>query len=66
MNAKKEPTAFEIKTTISNVDIPACVTEEQFYAVMGNIYAALAKLYGEDEDTAALDGTGAADDRRAP
>ena len=63
MSAKKEPTAFEIKTTISNVDIPACVTEEQFYAVMGNIYEALAKLY---DDNAALDGAGAADDRRTP
>lgn len=43
-----EPTKFQIKTTISNIDKPAGIDEEQFFAVMANVYYALARLYGED------------------
>ena len=47
----QEPTKFQIKTTISNVDIPKDVDEEQFFAVLSQQYAALAKLYGEELPT---------------
>lgn len=47
----QEPTKFQIKTTISNVDIPKDVDEEQFMAVLSQQYAALAKLYGEELPT---------------
>lgn len=47
----QEPTKFQIKTTISNVDIPKDVDEEQFFAVLSAQYAALAKLYGDDVPT---------------
>lgn len=43
-----EPTKFQIKTTLSNVDIPKGIDEEQFFAVLSNQYAALAKLYVDD------------------
>ena len=46
-----EPTKFQIKTTISNVDIPKDIDEEQFMAVLSQQYAALAKLYGDDVPT---------------
>lgn len=46
-----EPTKFQIKTTISNIDKPVGIDEEQFFAVMANIYYALARLYGEDIQT---------------
>jgi len=46
-----EPTKFEIKHAISNIDIPEGVSEADFCAVMANIYYALAKLYGEDIPT---------------
>ena len=48
---KARPTKFDIKTTISNVDIPKDVDEEQFFAVLSAQYAALAKLYGDDVPT---------------
>lgn len=44
----KEPDKFQIKTTISNVDIPTGIDEEQFFAVLSQQYAALARLYGDD------------------
>lgn len=44
----KEPTKFEIKHAISNVDIPKDIDEEQFMVVLSQQYAALAKLYGDD------------------
>ena len=47
----QEPTKFQIKTTISNVNIPKGVDEEQFFAVLSAQYAALAKLYGDDVPT---------------
>lgn len=47
----QEPTKFQIKTTISNVNIPKDVDEEQFFAVLSQQYAALAKLYGDDIPT---------------
>ena len=47
----QEPTKFQIKTTISNVDIPKDIDEEQFMAVLSQQYAALAKLYGEELPT---------------
>lgn len=46
-----EPTKLQIKTTISNIDKPVGIDEEQFFAVMANIYYALARLYGEDIQT---------------
>lgn len=46
-----EPTKFQIKTTISNVDIPKDIDEEQFMAVLSQQYAALARLYGDDVPT---------------
>lgn len=46
-----EPTKFQIKTAISNIDKPVGIDEEQFFAVMANIYYALARLYGEDIPT---------------
>lgn len=45
---KKRPSKGEIKHAISNIDRPAGIDEEQFFAVMANIYYALAKLYGEE------------------
>ena len=47
----KEPDKFAIKTTISNVDIPKGIDEEQFFAVLSQQYAALARLYGDDVTT---------------
>lgn len=47
----QEPSKLEIKHAISNVDIPKGVDEEQFFAVLSQQYAALAKLYGEDVPT---------------
>lgn len=47
----KEPDKFAIKTTISNVDIPSGIDEEQFFAVLSQQYAALARLYGDDVTT---------------
>lgn len=47
----QEPTKFQIKTAISNVDIPKDIDEEQFMAVLSQQYAALAKLYGDDVPT---------------
>lgn len=46
-----EPTKFQIKTTISNIDRPQGVDEEQLFAVLSNQYSALAKLYGDDVPT---------------
>lgn len=46
-----EPSKIEIKHAISNVDIPKGVDEEQFFAVLSQQYAALAKLCGEDVPT---------------
>lgn len=46
-----EPTKFQIKTTISNIDKPDGIDEEQFFVVMANIYHALARLYGDDIPT---------------
>lgn len=48
---KDRPTKFEIKHTISNVDIPKDIDEEQFMAVLSQQYAALATLYGEEPTT---------------
>ena len=48
---RDEPTKFEIKTAISNIDKPVGLDDEQFFAVMANIYHALAKLYGDDIPT---------------
>ena len=44
----REPDKFAIKTTISNVDIPKGIDEEQFFSVLSQQYAALARLYGDD------------------
>ena len=44
----QEPSKREIKHAISNVDIPKDIDEEQFFAVLAQQYAALARLYGED------------------
>ena len=47
-NHRAEPSKLEIKTAISNIDKPSGLDDEQFFAVMANIYYALAKLYGEE------------------
>lgn len=41
------PTKRDIKTALSNIDIPEGVSESQFFAVMANIYSALAEVYEE-------------------
>lgn len=41
------PTKRDIKTALSNIDIPEGVSESQFFAVMANIYSTLAKVYEE-------------------
>lgn len=51
LSEDKEPTKFEIKHAISNVNIPNDIDEEQFFAVLSQQYAVLAKLYGEDVPT---------------
>lgn len=51
LSEDKEPTKFEIKHAISNVNIPKDIDEEQFFAVLSQQYAVLAKLYGEDVPT---------------
>jgi hypothetical protein len=43
----KEPSKFEIKHAISNVNIPKGMNELDYLELMANIYCALAKLYGE-------------------
>lgn len=43
-----EPTKFDIKHAISNVDIPKGMNELDYLELMSHMYAALAKLYGED------------------
>lgn len=51
MSEYKEPTKFDIKHAISNIDKPVDLDDEQFFAVMANIYYAMAKLYGEEIPT---------------
>lgn len=46
-----EPTKMQIKTTISNIDIPKGIDDETFFAIMSQIYIALARLYGDDVAT---------------
>lgn len=48
---RRSPTKLEIKTTISNIDRPADIDEEQFFTIMASIYHALAKLYGDEIPT---------------
>ena len=52
-----EPTKFEIKSAVSNIDRPKDIDEEQFFVVMANIYYALAKLYGEEIPTYSPEGS---------
>ena len=47
LSEDKEPTKFEIKHAISNTDIPKGMNELDYMELMSNIYAALARLYGE-------------------
>ena len=47
----QEPTKFQIKHAISNTDIPKGMNELDYLELMSKIYAALAKLYGEEPVT---------------
>lgn len=41
------PTKRDIKTALANIDIPEGVGEAEFFAVMANVFSALAKVYKE-------------------
>ena len=51
LSVDNEPSKLEIKHAISNVDIPKDIDEEQFFTVLSQQYAALAKLYGDEPVT---------------
>ena len=41
------PSKWDIKTALANIDIPEGVGEAEFFAVMANVFSALAKVYKE-------------------